>query len=216
MGAATNRWKMSRVPSKTDGLIGPNAILQLLPILDRLGGSERRKQILARAGIFDVPDGTSMIPETQAARLHRQMRIEEPEMAPVFAREAGTRTADYILQNRIPAPAQWMLKTLPATPAAMLLARAIAKNAWTFVGSGKLTVVNAWAFSIEKNPLVTGETSHVCLCDWHTGVFSRLYQVLVCPSATCHEVRCCAQSTDGSCHFEITRRSSFETQANLS
>ncbi|MEM9578561.1 MAG: bacteriochlorophyll 4-vinyl reductase [Pseudomonadota bacterium] len=196
---------MSDSPAQAEGLIGPNAILQLLPVLDRLGGTERRSQMLARAGIFHLPDGTRMIPETEAARLHRQLRIEEPAMAPTLAREAGTRTANYILQHRIPAPAQWVLRALPAGPAAALLSRAIAKHAWTFVGSGTLTVRGAWTYSIARNPLVAGETSETCLCDWHAGVFSRLYQELVCVSATCHETRCCAQSTGGACLFEISR-----------
>lgn len=196
---------MSRASSHAEGLIGPNAVLQLLPILDQLGGTERRDQMLARAGICCIPDGTSMIPETEAARLHHQLRREEPAKAPALARQAGTRTADYILKNRIPTPVQWMLKALPAEPAAALLSRAIAKNAWTFVGSGQLTVADAWTFTIENNPLIAGESSDFCLCDWHAGVFSRLYQALVCRSAVCHETRCGAQTSGNLCAFSIGR-----------
>ena len=196
---------MSRVSSHGEGLIGPNAILQLLPILEQLGGAEHRTQLMARAGIRHIPDGTSMIPETEAARLHQQLRIEEPDKAPDLAWKAGTGTANYILKHRIPKPVQWVLKSLPAGPAAALLSRAIAKNAWTFVGSGQLTVLNPWTFAIKNNPLIAGETSNVCLCDWHAGVFSRLYQALVCHTAVCHETTCGAQSLGSLCQFEVRR-----------
>ena len=55
-------------------LIGPNAVLQLLPEIERIGGEARVAQMLAEAGIFDVPDGTKMIPEGAAARLHQVLR----------------------------------------------------------------------------------------------------------------------------------------------
>ena len=73
------------------GLIGPNAILQYLPILDRLAGPPGRTRLLSRAGIFELPDGTCMIPEGEAARLHRQVRIDEPEMALGPRRTRGHR-----------------------------------------------------------------------------------------------------------------------------
>lgn len=202
---AINTWRMPENVHGAEGLIGPNAILQLLPVIDRLGGPERRARMLASAGIFDVPDGQSMIRETDAARLHQQLRREEPEMAPALAGRAGTCTADYILRHRIPAPAQWLLTALPAGSAARLLARAINQHAWTFVGSGTLRVVDAWTFEIRNNPLIAGETSDHCLCHWHVGVFSQLYQTLVTPACRCAETRCGAAQPDDCCRFEVRR-----------
>ncbi|PWJ19335.1 bacteriochlorophyll 4-vinyl reductase [Jannaschia seohaensis] len=189
-------------------LIGPNAILQMLPVLDRLGGPERRGQILARAGIFDLPDGTRMIPETQAAQLHRTLRQEEPILAPALAGEAGRATADYILAHRIPRPAQLLLRVLPAGPSAALLSRAIARHAWTFVGSGRFRVVDPMTFEIADNPLVAGERSEGCLCHWHAAVFARLYHVLVAADATCTETSCGAHSPGHPCRFELERSGS--------
>lgn len=188
-----------------DGLIGPNAILQLLPILDHAVGPGRRAQLLARAGIFEVPDGSRMICETDAARLHRQLRLEEADAAPNLAELAGTATGDYILRNRIPGPAQAVLKVIPASVSAFVLSRAIARNAWTFVGSGNLHVASPTVFVIEDNPLVAGEHSEHCLCKWHEGVFARLYQVLVEPEYTCREVCCRAQGFGNKCRFELQR-----------
>lgn len=204
--AALRKWRMSEDARHVTGLIGPNAILQLLPILDRLGGPEKRDQLLAEAGIFDLPDGTSMIPEGDAARLHHQLRRAEPEIAPVLAAHAGLETANYILKHRIPTPAQWVLKTLPRAPAARLLSRAIAQHAWTFVGSGRLDVIDPWTFEIRNNPLIRGEHSDHCLCDWHTGVFRQLYQTLVTQRCGCVETCCGAQGAGTPCRFEIRVR----------
>ena len=37
-------------------MIGPNAILQMVPVLDQLGGLKLRTEVLARAGIFELPE----------------------------------------------------------------------------------------------------------------------------------------------------------------
>ncbi|WP_439649779.1 bacteriochlorophyll 4-vinyl reductase [Gymnodinialimonas ulvae] len=184
--------------------MGPNAILQLLPLLDRLGGPERREQMLAAAGIFELPDGQSMIPEGDAARLHRQLRLDEPELAPRLSAAAGVATANYIMAHRIPKPAQAVLKGLLPALAARALSKAIARHAWTFAGSGAFAVVDPWHFEIVDNPLIRGERSEVCLCDWHAAVFERLYRVLVSRTARCREIQCGALG-DGVCRFEVTR-----------
>ena len=146
-----------------------------------------------------------MIPETDAARLHRQLRREEPELAPDLAAKAGIATGDYILKHRIPPLAQAILRALPSSLSARMLSRAIARHAWTFVGSGALHVVSPWVYEIKNNPLISGESSVQCLCAWHEGVFSRLYQSLVTASAQCTETCCGAQGKGKRCRFELVR-----------
>ena len=204
--AATSKWRTLRDVQQASGLIGPNAVLQLLPVIDRLGGRERRAQMLARAGNFELPDGTSMIPEGSAARLHRQLRLEEPEIAPVLSRYAGAAPADYILAHRLPRPVQQILKSLPPMAAAAILSRAIARNAWTFVGSGTFHRLSPTVFEIEDNPLIAGERSETCLCQWHEGVFERLYRKLVAPDFRCVETQCGAQAPGMPCRFELYRQ----------
>jgi divinyl protochlorophyllide a 8-vinyl-reductase len=186
------------------GRIGPNALTQLLPLLERAGGVEMRETLLARAGVFEMPDMTGLIDEEPVARLHRAMRAEMPELAPSLAWEAGVRTADYILAHRIPKPVQAVLKRLPAWAAGPVLSKAIAKNAWTFAGSGRFVVVRAWpaVFEIHDNPVVRGEHAEGPLCHWHSGVFERLYRVLVSDRARVREVACCACG-DPACRFEV-------------
>jgi len=203
--AATGKWRTSEDGANAAGLIGPNAILQALPVLDDLLGRDGRRHMLSRAGIAEVPDGTEMIPEALAARLHRQIRLDVPEAAARVSVAAGVATADYILANRIPKPAQIVLRILPAGPAARVLSRAIARHAWTFAGSGQFTVRDPWRFEIVNNPLVRGEAAPGCLCHWHAAVFARLYQVLVAPGCTCREVTCGAQGAGARCRFEICK-----------
>ena len=71
------------------GLIGPNAVLQLVPLLDRAGGSDWRAVLMAQAGIAALPDGSGMIPEGPVARLHQAMRRDRPDLAPGLGWQAN-------------------------------------------------------------------------------------------------------------------------------
>jgi divinyl protochlorophyllide a 8-vinyl-reductase len=205
--AVRSKWRTSedvRATGHTGALIGPNAILQLLPQIERIGGEARVAQMLAEAGVFEVPDGSHMIPEGDAARLHQVLRRDEPEMAAELAAEAGRATADYILAHRIPKMAQWVLRALPSSLAARSLSGAITKHAWTFAGSGGFVALGPWRCEITDNPIVQGESSDVPLCHWHAAVFEHLYRTLVHPRTRCRETACCAMHGYHACQFELT------------
>lgn len=206
MAAATNRWRKPKDAARSQGLIGPNAILQLLPVIEQHCQPGRLAEMLASARIFALPDGSSMIPEGDAARLHRQLRRDEPGLAPVMAQEAGYRTADYILAHRIPTFAQALLKLLPASVSAKALSKSIEKHAWTFAGSGQFRSVDPWTFEIADNPMISGERSTCPLCTWHAAVFERLYNKLVVSGVRCTEVSCGAQGGEPVCRFVLERR----------
>ena len=187
----------------SNALIGPNAILQMLPVLDQVVGRTRRDEIFARAGLSTPPDGTQMIPERDAARLHAQVRHDLPYLAPFITRQAGIATARYILKHRIPRPVQMLLKVLPANSSARLLSQAIQKHAWTFTGSGRFEVVDPFCFEIIDNPLIAGERAPRGLCHWHAAVFAHLYSELVAPGMTCEELTCAAQG-GRRCLFQLS------------
>lgn len=187
--------------------IGPNAILQLVPVLEEAAGTEVTAHVLAMAGIIALPDpALGLIDEGPAARLHQAVRRELPDIAAQLSREAGLRTGSYILAHRIPMPVQTILKRLPARLSAPILARAIAKHAWTFCGSGRFRLVAHWppVFEIADNPVVRGEHSDVPICDWHAAVFERLYTALCGPEWRAVETECCAQG-HAACRFELYR-----------
>ncbi|MEM8569659.1 MAG: bacteriochlorophyll 4-vinyl reductase [Pseudomonadota bacterium] len=185
--------------------MGPNAILQMAQVLSRVLGEDGAARLLARAGISALPDGSTMIPEKDAARLHQQVRRDAPNEAVEIATEAGVLTARYILAHRIPNPAQIVLKLLPPSLAARALSKAISKHAWTFAGSGAFRVVDPWTFEITNNPLIRGEHSETPICHWHAAVFAALYSELVAPGCRCIELSCGAQSGETACMFRILR-----------
>jgi bacteriochlorophyll 4-vinyl reductase len=159
--AARNRWKMSDPMPPAHGagqgaaLIGPNAVLQLVPLLDRAGGTDWRDMLLARAGLDVLPDGSGMIPEIPVDAAASGACAGTGQIwQHSLAGRRGLATGDYILAHRIPPAAQWLLKALPWRLSARLLSRAIARNAWTFAGSGQFLVMTPLIFALRANPLV--------------------------------------------------------------
>lgn len=202
--AGINKWRTLKEVHAGHGLIGPNAILQLLPILDVTVGPRGTEMLLQRAEA-QRPNGDEMIPEEQAARFHHAIRDMLPNLAADLAAKSGAATADYILAHRIPATAQAVLRILPPRLAARALSRAITAHAWTFAGSGSFKAETPWSFEIENNPLIAGEHSETPLCLWHAAVFGRLYQKLVDSRVNCREITCAAQDGHTCCSFELFR-----------
>jgi divinyl protochlorophyllide a 8-vinyl-reductase len=192
--------------SAAPGEIGPNAVLQLIPLLDAALDPAETRRLLAAAGMEGPPASQHMMPEGPAVMLHRALRTQYPGHAGEWLRAAGEHTADYILANRIPGFAQTLLRMLPAPVSAILLARAIAQHAWTFCGSGefRLESYSPVCFELIDNAMVRGEKSGMPACVWHAAVFARLYAALVDPTYACIETACCATGAPA-CRFELRR-----------
>ena len=189
------------------GRIGPNAILQFVPVLEAATGATETARLLAQAGITALPDPSAgLIEEGPAARLHQLVRQALPGDAARLAIVAGQATGDYILAHRIPKPAQAVLRHLPARLSVPILSKAIAKHAWTFCGSGEFRLAASWParFEILDNPVVRGEVSDVPLCHWHGAVFARLFDRLCGQGWQAVETTCCAQGARV-CRFEMRR-----------
>ncbi|MDP3265139.1 MAG: bacteriochlorophyll 4-vinyl reductase [Tabrizicola sp.] len=184
-------------PVATTGRIGPNAILQLIRVLDQCEGRAVRDRVMAVAGVAVPPDAAGMWPEAECRSVHLAVHVVLPERAEGLLRLAGTATADYVLAHRIPQAAHLAIRALPGVLGARVLTAAIARNAWTFVGSGRFAVAG-WrplTFVVEGNPLDPGEGR---ACVWHAAVFERLFRRLVWPSAMVADKR------DGrACRFTI-------------
>lgn len=169
--------------STTPARIGPNAVIQLRHALHAEGGDVLARDVFRRAGVEEwlTTPPAEMVSEADVARLYAVLyaHLERPQAARV-ATDAGQRTADYILAHRIPSFAQAVLKALPSRLAAPLLLKAIAANAWTFVGSGAVRVAARPrpTIDITDNPIRTPD------CVWHASVFARLFTTLVAQHAT--------------------------------
>ncbi len=120
--------------------IGPNAITRVAEALRSQRGEAATQQLFAVAGLshhLDRPP-ERMVAEADVIALHAALR-QLPGWR-LIARDAGQRTAGYLLAHRIPRPVRLLLRLLPARLAAQLLAGAIARHAWTFAGSGRFAV----------------------------------------------------------------------------
>lgn len=186
--------------------IGPNAVLQLDAALTARLGPAAAERVFAAAGLAafrrDPPD--AMVSAAAVAALHQSLRRELGPEAMAVARDAGARTADYLLAHRIPTPAQKLLRWMPRSLAAQALLAAIRANAWTFAGDGRVTTRASapCRILIDGNPIVVGESASAPVCHWHCAVFERLFRALVTPTARVVETACAAAGADA-CRFEI-------------
>lgn len=188
------------------GRIGPNAILQLVDVLERRGEFDLCRSVLAEASVVRPPRDAGMLPEADCAAVHQALRRMSPA-AEGLLEAAGLATGDYILTHRIPTLAQGVLRVLPGDLAARVLTKAIARHSWTFAGTGEFRVEGSrpLVVSVARNPLVAGWRAETPQCIWHVAVFRRLYGRLVWPSVQVREVACCACG-DAACRFEISPR----------
>jgi len=169
-------------------LIGPNAVLQAVRVMEERLGRAATRAVLVDAQIHVLPTGEHMIPEVQALRLHRWLALHEPLGCFTIAEEAGARTADYIIATRIPKAAVWLLRRLPALLAAPVLMAAIRKHAWTFVGAGAFLPQGAWRFTIDRSEAHDTMMPPDSLFLWYAAVFTRLYCELVSRDCTCRMI----------------------------
>ncbi|MDH4439892.1 MAG: bacteriochlorophyll 4-vinyl reductase [Rhizobium sp.] len=187
--------------------IGPNSLIQTGQALAALFGDETARRVFDRAGIAhrytDPP--SAMLEEREPQRLFAVLcdTLSDQDAARVLA-EAGHRTGHYLLANRIPKPARWLLPRLPTAISARLLVRAISAHAWTFAGSGRFSgEVRGWhrpviQLMIRANPLATPG------CLWHGAVFERLFATLTATHVSVLHPRCSAQGGD-CCEWTIKR-----------
>jgi divinyl protochlorophyllide a 8-vinyl-reductase len=190
---------------QSEALIGPNALIQMVEALRIFWGPEETRALLGSVGLSHYADTPPqrMMPQQEVAALHTRLHgMVDMQTFKSITREAGLRTADYLLAHRIPRPVQWILKRLPHGIAARVLCRAIAKHAWTFAGSGEFTY--AWSpglvFRLRGNPLCSRISADVPVCDYYAATFERIFRVIVSDDWRVSELHCEAQG-DGCCEF---------------
>lgn len=188
------------------GTIGPNAILQPVRLLEAGIGCVRAHAWAAEAfgGDRYVPP-TEAIDERIVGRMHAlvndRMGFED---AARLLRQAGEGTAVYLLRHRIPRSFQRLERLLPSALALRLLAYAISRHAWTFVGTGDFRFASgdSPAFEIRNCPICRARRTDLPCCDFYTGTFSGLVRTLVGAGGTVREVECEALG-QRCCRFEI-------------
>lgn len=186
--------------------IGPNAIIRVAEALTSRHGSA--DAIFAAAGLSHylsaLPE--EMVDEREVIALQAALRerLGHAE-AKAVSQDAGRRTGDYLLANRIPKGAQRILRVLPPRPASRILLGAVGKHAWTFSGSGRFSFETGRPVrvAISGCPICRGARAEGPVCDFYTATFERLFRTLVSRRTTVSEVQCQATGADA-CVFEMT------------
>lgn len=208
----------TQISSGNGARIGPNSLIQTGQALSALFGEETARMIFDRAGIghrYVDPPGT-MLDEREPQRLFAVLcdTLSDQDAARVLA-EAGHRTGHYLLANRIPEPARWLLPRLPSAISTRLLVRAISVHAWTFAGSGRFSgEAQGWRrpvihLAIKANPLATPG------CPWHSAVFERLFATLTATQVSVLHPRCQAKGND-CCEWTVTAATGSLRRARMS
>ena len=190
------------------GRIGPNAVIRLIEALDQLTDRATTLALFEAAGLsgYVARPPEDMVDEAEVALLHRLVEARlGGECSQAAARIAGQRTAEYLLDRRIPRLAQTLLRLVGAGFASRLLARAIAANAWTFVGTGHFTAQHGHPtrFHIGNCPLCRDRHATAPICTFYAACFEHLYRRLVHPETRVVETACCATGAPA-CTFAIT------------
>jgi divinyl protochlorophyllide a 8-vinyl-reductase len=198
------RCPVSHAPSDR---IGPNAIIQVAHVLQEWFGQRVARPWVQEATGFpleQLPD--TMVEESRVRALIDRVLEELGESrGPAVLREAGCRTADYLLAHRIPRPAQWLIRNVPPPIGLALLLRAMRANAWTFAGSGQFSFRQGRAVTVltfERCALCRDRQANASRCDFYAGTFERLVRVLVAPHMAVTEVECRAHGGTA-CRFEV-------------
>lgn len=186
------------------GRIGPNVLIQTAHALSDRLGEDIAERLLSQStahGLADLPQ--EMVEESKANALVRAVHEAYGlTFARSVMRESGRRTGDYLLANRIPKPAQWLLPLLPNAMALRVLLTAIGKHTWTFAGSAHVHITRGdpAVITIQHCPLCAGQKSPEPICDFYAGTFGRLAQALLGPKGWAEEVACEARG-DSACRF---------------
>ena len=189
------------------GRIGPNAIIRVAETLRDVLGEDTTRLIFASAHLEPhlAHPPTGMVPEEDVGALQTALfdGLEESE-ARKIAFEAGLRTGDYLLANRIPKPAQAVLKVLPPSLASRICSAQSGSTPGPSPGPATSVSRNGHPVivSIKRCPLCRGRHGDHMQCDYYAGTFQRLFEVLVSRNTFVREISCEATGGD-SCAFEI-------------
>lgn len=182
MSASTETNDDAAEASTPIGRVGPNAIIRMAEALDELEGRETCARIFAAAGLspYLAALPTDMVDEHEVAALYRATWLGlTPDRAALVARDAGRRTGDYLLENRIPKLAQRVLTFLPRGIALRILLGAIGRHAWTFAGSGEFSyeLGGEPSIRIQRSPLCLNLRMSEPVCDYFAATFERIFRM---------------------------------------
>lgn len=205
-------------PEAVAGRIGPNAVLRLAEALDARYGRARTAEVFGAAGqshFLDVPP-QAMVDECSVTALYVALPKQfGPAAAAEIAARAGVLTGEYLLEHRIPKPAQRLMKLMPAELAARTLLAAVERHAWTFTGSGTFAraavhgppVPGAasvrWRLTVRDCPICRGARATGPQCWYYAATFERIFRAVVAGRTQVAETACHASGAPA-CTFDVS------------
>jgi divinyl protochlorophyllide a 8-vinyl-reductase len=193
-------------PNSVEGWIGPNAILQLVKrVREKFGDGEAAGLLTETQWRLDrLPE--DMVPEDHVRLVvHATYAHLGGAEARQMLDDAGVGTARYLLANRIPKAAQWVIRHLPKALGLRVLLTAIGRNSWTFAGSARFEIHHAHRPTmVEFHDCAMCRGMHEAQtgCAFYQATFRELLRRLVSPTAEVEEQSCCAAGAT-SCRFAL-------------
>ena len=190
------------------GRIGPNAIIQTTAALRAQVGDPRARALLLAAtgrALDAMPE--AMVDEGEVNRLVHDLRhdLEGPRFEAVL-REAGARTAEYLIAHRIPRAVQALMRWLPAPLALRVLLAGIMRHTWTFAGTAQVTLARrkgeALRLVMRHCPMCRDLRAASPVCHFYAATLERLLVRLITPRAGVTETQCEASGA-GACEFSL-------------
>lgn len=190
------------------GRIGPNAIIQTTLALRARVGDPRALALLqgATGRVLDAMP-TDMVDEAEVNRLVHALRAElDPALFEAVLRDAGARTAAYLIAHRIPRAVQALMRMLPAPLALRVLLAGIMRHTWTFAGTARVTLARPRGeplrLVMRHCPMCRDLACGAPVCHFYAATLETLLLRLVSPRASVVEVRCEATGGAG-CEFAL-------------
>lgn len=184
--------------------IGPNALIQTVRAVREAYDEAVLLRILRQSGQTNLLDHepAQMVAESEFAALVAALT---DQLGAAAARRvlhrSGELTAAYLLQHRIPAPFQRLLKILPRNPALKLFLFAIGKHAWTFVGSGTFTYHVGTETRLQ---IVSGIQPAEVVSSFYGGTFEYLLRALIDPCTQVQPESTAAAPQTAKCIYKVS------------
>lgn len=191
------------------GRIGPNAIIQTTAALRARVGDARAGRLLARAtgrSLSEMPE--EMVDEDEVNQFARTLYASlDPQLFHAVLSQAGRRTADYLMANRIPKAAQLLMRVLPGALALRVLLAGITRHTWTFAGSATVRVARTadgtTRLVMQHCPMCRGLRTAEPICHFYAATLEQLMLRLVSARAVVVEASCEATGAE-SCSFRLS------------
>lgn len=180
-------------------------MIQTLAVVRDRRGPGWAQYVSSHARLPD-PLPRTMVDERAFGALVTQLVSEfGVDQADEYLSEAGARTGEYVLRNRIPRPVRAVLPRLPRSLALRALLRAVGAHSWTFAGSAGFESrvrPEGGEFTLTPSFVCATAAADRPMGSYYARAMEVLVRALVAPHARVAEQACIATGSP-CCRFSI-------------